>query len=193
MERNIRLSEKLLLAGLSFIFLFMTVQDLVPLGPLNDVQAIAEVRSFNELLMVTAFGAVQFLLLMGGVIYFMGKRYPIWARLWLIIHQGSIIVGALFAWWIPYLFGIGAEQKVDSYNQMFGNTHSFLPVMNGIVPNTLHTIFHATLFICILLTIYISLTGTRKKKQIRTFLPIDCLFFVLALGFGRRFVVDEGR
>lgn len=86
MERNIRLSEKLLLAGLSFIFLFMTVQDLVPLGPLNDVQAIAEVRSFNELLMVTAFGAVQFLLLMGGVIYFMGKRYPIWARLWLIIH-----------------------------------------------------------------------------------------------------------
>jgi len=110
MKRNVRLSEKLLLAGLSFIFLFMIVQDLVPLGSLNDVPAIAEVRSFNELLIVTMFGSVQFLLLMGGVIYFMGKRYPIWAKLWLIIHQSSIFVGALFSWWIPYLFGIGAEE-----------------------------------------------------------------------------------
>lgn len=163
MKREIRLSEKLLLAGFSFILLFMIVQDLIPLGPLNDVQAIAKNRSFSELLMVTMIGTVQFLLLTGGLIYFMGKRYALWVKLWLFIHQVCIFAGALIAWWIPYLFGIGAEQRVEKYNQMFGDTHTFLPVMNGIVPNTLHTIFHIVLLTCIILTTYISLSDLKKE------------------------------
>ncbi|CAG9621140.1 hypothetical protein [Sutcliffiella rhizosphaerae] len=165
MKREVRLTEKLLLAGFSFILIFMIVQDWVPLGSLNDVYAIAEDRTTGELITVTLVGFVQFLILTGVVLYFLGRRYPFLIKLWLIIHQMFIFVGALFAWWIPYFFGYGAAERVERYDQMFGNTHSFLPPMNGIVPNTLHTIFHFILFICILLTIYISITDSRKKKS----------------------------
>jgi hypothetical protein len=70
-----------------------------------------------------------------------------------------------FDWWIPYFFGYGAEERVDRYQQMFGDTHSFLPEINGIVPNTLHVIFHSLLLLCIILTIYISFT-TKKKNYL---------------------------
>ena len=164
MERNIRLSEKLLLFGLSLILLFMIFHDFVPLGSLNDVQAVLNDRSLNELIILTIIGAGQILLIMIGVILFMGKKYPLLIKLWLIIHQTCIFVGALIDWWIPYFFGIGAEQRIERYEEIFGNTHSFLPVMNGIVPNTLHTLFHITLFVCIILTIYICITNDKKLK-----------------------------
>jgi len=73
---------------------------------------------------------------MGGILFFIGKRYPILIKIWLIVHPLCIFLGAIMAWWVPYLFGIGAEERVERYNAMFGNTHAFLPVMNGIVPNT---------------------------------------------------------
>lgn len=146
-------------------FIIYDCTRLVPLGSLNDVHTILEQHSFNELLIITISGVIQFALLLGGVIFFIGKRYPIWVKLWLVIHQSFIFLGALIAWWIPYLFGIGAEQRVERYNQMFGTTHTFLPVMNGIVPNTLHTVFHLVLLICIVLTLYISLTSSSKKHK----------------------------
>lgn len=163
MKRNIRLSEKLLVAGYAFILLFMIVQDIVPLGPLNDIEAIAALNSFNETLVVTLIGVVQIILLLGGILFFLGKRYPVWARIWLIVHPSSILSGAIMAWWLPYLFGIGAEARVERYEMMFGSTHAFLPVMNGIVPNTLHTIFHATLLACIILTVYIFFTMKKNR------------------------------
>lgn len=165
MKREIRFSEKLLLSGFCFILLFMFMQDWVPLGSLNDVQAIAEERPFNELIIVTMINVVQILLLIGFVIIFMGKRYPVWIKLWLIIHQVCIFAGALLDWWIPYFFGYGSDQRVKRYHQMFGDTHSFLPEMNGIVPNTFHTIFHIVLLFCIILTIYIALTDSGKKGK----------------------------
>lgn len=167
MKRNVHLSEKLLLTGFIFILLFMIGHDWIPLGSLNDVQALSEDRSFNERFMVTLFGTVQFLLLTGLLLTFIGKRYPLWVKLWLIIHPLCIFIGALFSWWIPYLFGYGAEERADRYQYMFGNTHSFLPEINGIVPNTLHILFHTTLFICIILAIYISLANS--KKEIRSY------------------------
>lgn len=163
MERDIRLSEKLLIFGYTAILLFMILQDLVPLGALNDPKAIASVQSYNEILVGTMINIVQILLLMGGVLLFIGKRYPVWVKIWLIVHPTCILLGAIMSWWVPYLFGIGAEEKIESYTIMFGNTHAFLPVMNGIVPNTLHTIFHLILFVCIILTIYI-FTNRRKVE-----------------------------
>lgn len=163
MKRNIRLSEKLLLIGLIFIFLFMIVHDFIPLGPFNDVEAILNDRPLKELIFVTIVNAGQILLIIIGVLFFIGKKYPIIIKLWLIIHQSCIFIGALIAWWIPYIFGIGAEQRVERYQEMFGNTHSFLPIMNGIVPNTIHTIFHFTLLFCIILTIYICVTNNKSS------------------------------
>ena len=42
----------------------MLVHDWVPLGKLNDVQAAAESRSVNELIVVTLIGAGQIMLLL---------------------------------------------------------------------------------------------------------------------------------
>lgn len=163
MKRNIRLSEKLLLIGLIFIFLLMIVHDFVPLGPFNDVEAILNDRPLKELIFVTIVNAGQILLIIIGVLFFIGKKYPIIIKLWLIIHQSCIFIGALIAWWIPYIFGIGAEQRAERYQEMFGDTHSFLPIMNGIVPNTIYTIFHFTLLFCIILTIYICVTNNKSS------------------------------
>ena len=111
MNRGIRLSEKFLVWGYIFILLFMIVQDLVPLGALNDIEGIASVESFNEIIVVTLIGVVQILLIMGGILFFIGKRYPIWIKIWLIIHPSCILLGAIMSWWVPYLFGIGAGRK----------------------------------------------------------------------------------
>lgn len=165
MKRNIRLSEKWLFAGLSLVLIFMMIHDWLPLGILNDIEAIREVHSFNGLLITTLINVTQIIVLLGLVTMFMGKQYPIWIKLWLIIHQSCIFIGAFLSWWLPYFFGIGAADRAERYQQMFGNTHSFLPEMNGIVPNTIHVFFHLTLLSCIILSIYISLTDSKKKKQ----------------------------
>ncbi|MBU9711930.1 hypothetical protein [Evansella tamaricis] len=168
MKREIRLSEKLLMGGFSFILLFMIVQDWIPLGSLNDIAAIAQDRTASEIVIITLIGAVQILILMGVVLFYMGRRYPVWIKLWLLIHPTFIFAGALMDWWIPYFFGYGAEVRVERYTLMFGNTHSFLPPMNGIVPNTLHIFFHSLLFLCIILIIYITLWNPKEKQSVET-------------------------
>lgn len=165
MLRKIRVSEKILLLGYGLIFIFMVVQDWVPLGTLNNVQAISLNRSKSELVTVTIIGVVQILILIALILVFVGKRQPLWVKFWLIIHPTFIFAGALLDWWIPYLFGYGAEEKSTRYIEMFGNTHSFLPLRNGIVPNTLHILFHTILLICIFLTIYISFTNKSRSSQ----------------------------
>lgn len=164
MNRQIRASEIFLLMGLGFIFLFMLIHDWVPLGRLNDVDAVLELQSVGELIGVTLIGTVQILFLMGMLLFFIGRTYPLWVKLWLIIHQGCILAGAMLSWWVPYLFGIGAEDKVERYRVMFGNTHSFLPIKNGIVPNTIHVMFHFILLMCVLITIYISFTRPKYGR-----------------------------
>jgi len=162
MKREIRLSEKIWLAGLIFIFLFMLLHDWVPLGPFNDVEAVRQDSTIQELLFVTLFNASQILVIIVLLLIFMGKSYPIWAKIWLIVHQSCIFAGALWAWWIPYCCGIGAEERAERYQLMFGNTHTFLPEMHGIAPNTIHVIFHLTLLTCIILSIYISVNGSKR-------------------------------
>jgi hypothetical protein len=76
MKREVRLSEKLLIVSYSLILLFMILQDWVSLGSLNDVTAIAQVHSFNELLTVTIINVFQIVLLMTLIVLFVGKRYP---------------------------------------------------------------------------------------------------------------------
>jgi len=145
----------------------MIVQDWIPIGTLNDVDAIHASRSINELIIVTLIGVIQIVILIALTALFVGKRYPLWAKLWLIIHPSFIFSGALLDWWIPYVFGYGAEERVATYTEMFGDTHSFLPTMNGIVPNTIHTMFHIILLICIILTVYISFTNSSSVKKSR--------------------------
>lgn len=82
MLRKIRVSEKILLLGYGLIFIFMVVQDWVPLGTLNNVQAISLNRSKSELVTVTIIGVVQILILIALILVFVGKRQPLWVKFW---------------------------------------------------------------------------------------------------------------
>jgi hypothetical protein len=70
-----------------------------------------------------------------------GHKYPQWLNSWLWISYALLLAGQLRAWWIPYLLRADPE-RAARYRIMFGKTHSFLPVRNGLVPNTAHIMLH---------------------------------------------------
>ena len=156
MKRDIKSYEKAFMAGLGLIVLFMLIHDWVPLGPLNDVEGVKLENSTSGLVRTTIINTLSILIVVIIAMIFIGKRYPIWARIWLVIHLGSITAGAIMAWWIPYFFG--ADQETSKrYEVMFGNTHSFLPEINNITPNTIHVLFHLILLVTWILAIFISI------------------------------------
>jgi hypothetical protein len=155
MRRKIRTIEKGFVAGQILILLFMMLHDWIPLGPFNDLAGIRSQNTVPELLLTTAINTGSVLVVLTLTLWFIGKRYPVWARIWLVAHLGGILWGAVTAWWIPYFFGADKD-LIDRYQVMFGNTHSFLPEMNGIVPNTIHVLFHCTLVMVWFIAIYLS-------------------------------------
>ena len=163
MKRNVTVSEKIFITGLGLILLFMLSHDWIPLGSLNDIQGVCAENTMSGLIQLTIINTISVLVVVVLTLLFIGKRYPIWARIWLIIHLGSILYGAISAWWIPYLFGAEPE-LIERYNVMFGNTHSFLQVMNGVVPNTIHVLFHVTLLMTWILSVYISFKKEEKSR-----------------------------
>jgi hypothetical protein len=101
--------------------------------------------------MVTLIQTVPFMIgLLFCFIHFK-QPYPIWLNNWLKISYTLLFIGQLRAWWIPYVFHPEPE-RAARYQIMFGNTHSFLPRRNGLVPNTAHILLHiATLLTLVLL------------------------------------------
>ena len=90
---------------------------------------------------------VAFLLLhdwipLGTLKYFNEPRYPAWVRNWLFVSYGLLFAGEIQAWWLPYLWR-NEPERAARYQVMFGKTHTFLPVRNGVAPNTLHVLLHA--------------------------------------------------
>ena len=73
---------------------------------------------------------------------------------------------------VPYLLKPDPE-RAERYRKMFGNTHSFLPRRNGMVPNTAHILLHlatAATLLCLLLndfqTINRSTAANRARGQL---------------------------
>ena len=133
-----------------FQVLFLWFHDWIPLGRLNDVTAVRSQDTTPRLVFVTLMQSVPFTFgLLFSLVHF-GRPYPHWLYMWLWINYGLIFVGQIRAWWIPYLFH-SEPKRAARYQFMFGNTHHFLPVRNGLVPNTAHVMLHlatvATLFV----------------------------------------------
>ncbi len=141
MTPHSRLLELLLLILQAFQVLFLWVHDWVPLGRLNDVGMVRREDTAQRLAVVTLIQSVPFTIgLLSSVAYF-GRPYPHWLFNWLWISYGLLFIGQMRAWWVPYL--VRAEpERAARYRRMFGNTHSFLPQRNGIVPNTAHILLH---------------------------------------------------
>jgi hypothetical protein len=88
--------------------------------------------------------------------WYFGQPYPSWIHYWLWVSYAVLFLGELRGWWVPYLFRADAP-RAARYRIMFGNTHSFLPTHNGMVPNTLHTVLHimtaATLIVLLMMEV----------------------------------------
>lgn len=148
--------ELCLLALQTFQVLFLWVHDWVPLGRLNDVAAVKSQDSTGRLIVVTLIQSAPFTVGLVGCLVYFRQAYPGWLHEWLWISYAVLFVGQMRAWWVPYLFraepGRAEPGRADRYRVMFGRTHSFLPVRNGIAPNTAHILLHiATLGTLVLL------------------------------------------
>jgi hypothetical protein len=142
--------EIILLVLQVFQVLFLWLHDWLPLGRLNDVAAVRSQDTMPRLVWVTLMQSVPFTIGLVFSLGYFGRPYPHWLYMWLWISYGLIFVGQIRAWWIPYL--VHAEpERAARYQIMFGNTHHFLPIRNGLVPNTAHILLHlataATLFL----------------------------------------------
>jgi hypothetical protein len=145
--------EVLLIALQAFQVLFLWIHDWVPLGPLNDVAAVRSQDTTGRLIRVTLMQSVPYTigLIFSGLSF--GRPYPYWLELWLWISYVSLFLGQLRAWWLPYLVR-PEPRRAARYQIMFGRTHSFLPLRNGLVPNTAHILLHvATAAAAALLTL----------------------------------------
>jgi hypothetical protein len=148
--------EATLIALQALQVLFLWIHDWVPLGTLNDVVAVRAQDTTGRLIRVTLLQSVPYTIgLLFSVLSFR-RRFPDWLIWWLWISYGLLLLGQLRAWWIPYLF-VPEPDRVVRYQSMFGKTHTFLPLRNGIAPNTAHILLHlgtaATLVTLLLLQI----------------------------------------
>jgi hypothetical protein len=142
--------ERILIALQLFQVLFLWLHDWFPLGRLNDVSAVRSQDTTLRLVVVTLIQSVPFTIGLAFSLLYLRQPYPRWLYLWLCISYGIIFVGQLRAWWIPYLLRPEPE-RAARYQIMFGKTLRFLPVRNGLAPNTAHVLLHlataAALFI----------------------------------------------
>lgn len=146
--------EFALVALQAFQVLFLWIHDWVPLGSLNDVAAVRNADTGPRLMLVTLIQSVPFTVGLLFSLKELGRQYPHWLSMWLFISYGLLLLGQIRAWWIPYLIQAESE-RAARYRTMFGRTHAFLPLRNGLVPNTAHILLHlSTAATLVLLLMY---------------------------------------
>ncbi|HEY2108980.1 MAG TPA: hypothetical protein VGH17_03710 [Candidatus Acidoferrales bacterium] len=137
-----------------FHVLFLLLHDWIPLGKLNDTKAARAEVSSGKLLAATLISTAPFAFGLAASAVNLGKPFPPWLLWWLGVSYLLLFIGELKAWWLPYLF-VPEPERAARYQTMFGGTHAFLPVRNGIRLNTLHVILHsatvAILFVIVVL------------------------------------------
>ena len=124
-----------------FQVIILWTHDWIPLGRLNDVNAVRSQDTTARLVVVTLMQSVPWTIgLLASASYF-GRSYPAWVHNWLWISYTVMFLGEFRAWWLPYLFW-SEPLRAARYKIMFGNTHTFFPQRNGMAPNTLHAVLH---------------------------------------------------
>ena len=126
----------------ALVVTFLALHDWVPLGKLNNVAGPVAVDSPGRLALSTAVSTLPFAAVLIVSAVFVSVAYPKWLLWWLWGTYLACCYGILRAWWIPYL-GTPDPQRAKRYSIRFAGTHSFLPVRNGMRPDTLHVAFHS--------------------------------------------------
>jgi hypothetical protein len=133
-----------------YVVLFIAIHDWIPLGRLNNLSGIRAADSRLRRLWVTAISALPFAIGLAGSMYYGGSRFPDWLLYLLWISYLAGVYGMLRAWWVPYLI-VPDPVRAARYQVRFAHTHAFLPVRNGIRPDTLHVSFHAVFLVALVL------------------------------------------
>ena len=137
MSSAIRISL-LILQGVQVSFLLL--HDYVPLGRWNNLEAVRRSDSPGALLKTTLLSATPFVLVFAvSCVYW--KAWPKWLDMWLWYSYVILLVGAVMAWWGPYLLWSSPE-RAERYRVRFAGTIKFLPERHGIRPDALHVLFH---------------------------------------------------
>jgi hypothetical protein len=129
---------------------FLATHDWITLGPLNDLAGIRSQNTTRELIVVTLIGALPVAMALTLTLLYYGKPLPLAAAVWIWGTYVLLLLGAIRAWWVPYLVREDSA-RAERFRIMFGNTHTFLPQRNGMAPNTLHVAFHFSLLITLAL------------------------------------------
>jgi len=136
-----------------YVVLFIALHDWIPLGRFNNLSGIHAVDTNGKLLAVTALSTLPFAIGFAASVYYASVRFPVWLMVLLWISYGAGLYGMLRAWWVPYLV-IEDRVRAARYRARFAGTHAFLPMRNGIRPDTLHVSFHAVfLLACVQLAV----------------------------------------
>jgi hypothetical protein len=141
-----------------FNVLFILLHDWIPLGRFSNPDGLRASDSTVRLAIVTAVSTLPFAIGLAGTVYYAAGDFPTWLVWLLWISYGGAAYGILRAWYIPYLFVV-EPSRIARYQVRFANTHAFLPMHNGIRPDTLHVVFHAVVLATIVLLVRLTLLG----------------------------------
>jgi len=136
------LIQTLLLVLQTFLVLFLWTHDWIPLGTLNDVRSVRAQDSTARLVTITVVQSLPFTVLLLLSAHYVGSPRPRGLTLALWIGYSVLLLGELRGWWWPYLVRKDTA-RAARYRAMFGGTHTFLPIRNGLAPNTAHVLLHA--------------------------------------------------
>ncbi len=124
----------------AYVVLFVACHDWVPLGRFNDVKAVRASEGASRLILVTGLSVLPFAFgLAESLVHASG--FPGWLMMYLWVSFGVATYGLLRTWWAPYLL-FSEPARAARYQAMHGKTHAFLPLRNGLRPNTLHVTVH---------------------------------------------------
>jgi hypothetical protein len=140
------------------VVIFLALHDWVRLGTLNNVAGLRAVDTRGKLLFSTAISTLPFAAVLIASIVFLGGDYPMWLTWWLWATYIACAYGILRAWWIPYL-GTADPDRAARYRVRFAGTHGFLPLRNGIRPDTLHVGFHLLVATILIMLAFLSFSG----------------------------------
>ncbi|HEV7490570.1 MAG TPA: hypothetical protein VGO25_07165 [Rhodanobacteraceae bacterium] len=145
-------STLVLISLQALVVAFLALHDWIPLGSLNDLDAVQAADSRAKLVRTTLLSTVPYAIGFVASVLYARTGFPSWLRWWLWISYGALVYGMVRAWWLPYFF-VNDRVRAERYRRMFEHTHSFMPERNGIRPNTLHVIFHVAVLAVVALLI----------------------------------------
>lgn len=129
-----------LIALQCFVVVFVALHNWIPLGSLNDLEAVRAEFPTGKLIVTTLSNLTPAAIGLAASIFYFRQGFPDWLVWYLWIFYLLACCGSLWAWWIPYFFEAG-KKRVAREQALYGNTHSLLPERHGVRPNTLHVIF----------------------------------------------------